>query len=289
MAAQLLEGKIVAQKVYQEILPKIKQLKEKGVTPTIAFIRVGEDAASQIYVGMKDKKAAELGLATQTHVLPSNTSANDLLASIQTYNADPQIHGILLQAPLPSSLREQTFFQAISPLKDVDGFHPENMGKLLLGDSTGFLPCTPAGIHRLLIEYQIPLQGAEVVVLGRGNIVGKPLAALLMQKAKYCNATVTVLHSQSHSIAETCRRADVLIAAMGQPHFVKANMVKPGAVVIDVGVNRDPVTNSILGDVDFNAVKEIAGFITPNPGGVGPLTIAMLMANTVLACEKLNP
>ena len=288
MTAHLLQGKIVAQKVYQEILPKIKQLKEKGVNPSLAFIRVGEDPASQIYVEMKDKKAAELGILTQTQVLPATISETELLTLIHNYNANPKIHGILLQAPLPNHLKEQNFFQAISPKKDVDAFHPENIGQLLLGNLSSFIPCTPAGIHRLLVEYQIPIEGAEVVILGRGNIVGKPLAALLMQKAKHYNATVTVLHSQSRAIEETCRRADILIAAMGHPHFVKDHMVKPGATVIDVGVNRT-ANNQIIGDVDFNAIKKIANFITPNPGGVGPMTIAMLMANTVRACENFNP
>ena len=287
MAARLLEGKNIAQKIYQNLISKIRKLKEKGVSPSIAFIRVGQDPASQVYVTMKDKKAAELDIATQTHVLPITTSELELLTLIQNLNNDPNTHAVLLQTPLPSHLKEQTFFRAISPQKDVDGFHPENMGKLLLGDPTGFLPCTPAGIHRLLIESQIPIEGAEVVILGRGNIVGKPMAALLMQKAKHCNATITLLHSQSRHITEICQRADILIAAMGKPHFVKGHMIKPGATVIDVGVNRNS-NNQIIGDVDFNAAKQIAGFITPNPGGIGPMTIAMLMANTVRACANLN-
>lgn len=286
MPAELLNGRQVAQKIHQQTHQRVEQLKAKGVTPFIQFIRVGDDPASQIYVEMKDKKAAELGIFTQTHVLPANTSEKEIFSLIQKSNLDSKIHGILLQAPLPPPLNEQKFFSAISPQKDVDGFHPENMGKLLLGDSSGFIPCTPAGIHRLLIDYQIPIEGANVVILGRGNIVGKPIAALLMQKAKNCNATVTLLHSKSKNIAEICQRADILIAAMGKPHFVKATMVKPGAAVIDVGVSRDPATHRIVGDVDFEAVQQVAGFITPNPGGVGPMTIAMLMSNVVSACER---
>ncbi|MBX7157182.1 MAG: bifunctional 5,10-methylenetetrahydrofolate dehydrogenase/5,10-methenyltetrahydrofolate cyclohydrolase [Verrucomicrobiae bacterium] len=288
MTAQLLDGKKVAQKIHQQTLQQVKQLKEKGVTPSILFIRVGEDPASQIYVSMKDKKAAELAIFTQTHILPDSVSEKEIFSLIQQSNSDPKIHGILLQSPLPSHLNEQTFFSAIAPQKDVDGFHPENMGKLLLGDFSGFIPCTPAGIHRLLIEYKIPIEGANVALLGRGNIVGKPIAALLMQKAKDCNATVTVLHSHSKNIPEICQHADILIAAMGKPHFIKAEMVKPGATVIDVGVSRDPATHRIVGDVDFEAVQQAASFITPNPGGVGPMTIAMLMANVVRACEKLT-
>jgi methylenetetrahydrofolate dehydrogenase (NADP+)/methenyltetrahydrofolate cyclohydrolase len=287
MPAHLLNGKLAAEKIHQQTHQRVEQLKAKGVTPFIQFIRVGDDPASQIYVEMKDKKAAELGIFTQTHVLPPNTSEKEIFSFIQKSNLDPKIHGVLLQAPLPTPLNEQNFFSAISPQKDIDGFHPENMGKLLLGDPSGFIPCTPAGIHRLLIDYQIPIEGADVVILGRGNIVGKPIAALLMQKAKNCNATVTLLHSKSKNIAEICQRADILIAAMGKPHFIKADMVKPGAAVIDVGVSRDPATHRIVGDVDFEAVQQVAGFITPNPGGVGPMTIAMLMSNVVSACERL--
>jgi methylenetetrahydrofolate dehydrogenase (NADP+)/methenyltetrahydrofolate cyclohydrolase len=209
---------------------------------------------------------------------------------IDKLNRDPGVHGILVQAPLPRQLKEEEIFGAIDFRKDVDGFHPVNVGKLLLGQNPLFKPCTPAGVHELLIRTGVPISGAEVVILGRGNIVGKPMAAILLQKEKHGDATVTVLHSRSRNIGEHCRRADILIAAMGQAHFVKAAMVKPGAVVIDVGVNRvdDPAAKNgyrLVGDVDFEAVREVAGAITPNPGGVGPMTIAMLLSNTVRAAE----
>jgi len=209
---------------------------------------------------------------------------------IAEFNADPRLHGILVQAPLPRHIDAAAVYAAVAPAKDVDGFHPINVGKLMLGDPSGFVPCTPAGVHELLIRSRVPIEGAEVVVLGRGNIVGKPMAALLCQKAKHANATVTLCHSQTRDIATHCRRADILIAAMGVAKFVKADMVKPGAVVIDVGVNRvaDPSAKGgarLVGDVDFENVQPLAGKITPNPGGVGPMTIALLMRNTVRAAE----
>src|SRR5205814_3500994 len=215
---------------------------------------------------------------------------NELLALIEKLNIDARVHGILVQAPLPRHISETKIYSTVAPQKDVDGFHPVNVGKLMLGDSTGFLPCTPAGVHELLIRSQVKIEGAEVVVLGRGSIVGKPMAAILIQKAKHANATVTVCHSLTRDIAAHCRRADILIAALGAAGFVKADMVKPGAIVIDVGVNRvsDPSTKTgsrLVGDVDFAHVQPVAGKITPNPGGVGPMTIAMLMANTVRAAE----
>jgi len=214
-----------------------------------------------------------------------------LLEIIRQHNADPSIHGILVQAPLPGHIDETVIYAAVNPAKDVDGFHPVNVGKLMLHQPGGFLPCTPAGVHELLIRSEVKLEGAEVVVLGRGNIVGKPMAAILIQKAQHANATVTVCHSRSRDIADHCRRADIIIAALGVPQFVKADMVKEGAVIMDVGVNRipDPSTKSgsrLVGDVDFDAIQPKAGAITPNPGGVGPMTIAMLMKNTVLAAEQ---
>ena len=205
-------------------------------------------------------------------------------------NADPACHGILVQAPLPAHIDQATIFAAVSPAKDVDGFHPVNVGKLMLGDPTGFIPCTPAGVHELLIRSGVKTAGAEVVVLGRGNIVGKPMTAILCQKARHADATVTLVHSRTRDVAAHCRRADIIIAAMGVPHFVKADMVRPGAVIMDVGVNRIPDATAkngsrLVGDVDFAAVQPLAGLITPNPGGVGPMTIAMLMRNTVRAAE----
>jgi methylenetetrahydrofolate dehydrogenase (NADP+)/methenyltetrahydrofolate cyclohydrolase len=251
---------------------------------------VGEDPASKVYVGRKEKCCSELGLFSETHVLPENTTQAELLALLAKLNATPHLHGILVQAPLPKQIREALVFATVLPAKDVDGFHPVNVGKLMLGDPTGFRPCTPAGIMELLARSNVTTSGAEVVVLGRGNIVGKPMAAMLCQKGPGANATVTICHSATRDLAGHCRRADILIAAMGVPELVKADMVKPGAVVIDVGVNRvpDPTAKTgtkLVGDVDFAAVQPRAGRITPNPGGVGPMTIALLMQNTVRAAE----
>jgi methylenetetrahydrofolate dehydrogenase (NADP+) / methenyltetrahydrofolate cyclohydrolase len=289
-SARLIDGKAISAQIHSETKIRTLALREKGVTPGITFVRVGEDPASRAYVRMKGAKAEELGIRSETVVLDEKTSQSELLALIDGLNRDPKVHGILVQAPLPRHLKEEEIFSAIDYRKDVDGFHPVNVGKLLLGQNPLFKPCTPSGVHELLIRSEVPISGAEVVVLGRGNIVGKPMAAILMQKDKHADATVTVLHSRSRNIAEHCRRADILIAAMGQARFVKADMVKPGAVVIDVGVNRvdDPSAKNgyrLVGDVDFEAVQEVAGAITPNPGGVGPMTIAMLLSNTVRAAE----
>jgi methylenetetrahydrofolate dehydrogenase (NADP+)/methenyltetrahydrofolate cyclohydrolase len=289
--ARLIDGKLISAQIHSETKARTLALREKqGVTPGITFVRVGEDPASRAYVRMKGAKAGELGIRSETVVLDEKTPQAELAALIDKLNRDPRVHGILVQAPLPRHLKEDEIFSAIDYRKDVDGFHPVNVGKLLLGQHPLFKPCTPAGVHELLIRTEVPLSGAEVVILGRGNIVGKPMAAILMQKDKYADATVTVLHSRSKNIAEHCRRADILIAAMGQALFVKAGMVKPGAVVIDVGVNRvdDPDAKNgyrLVGDVDFEAVRQVAGAITPNPGGVGPMTIAMLLSNTVRAAE----
>jgi len=264
----------------------VAELKQRGVTPGLAFVRVGEDPASKVYVGRKEKACAELGIFSEMHVLPEQTSEQELLALISKLNSNPHLHGILVQAPLPKHIRESKIFSTVSPEKDVDGFHPVNAGKLMLGDATGFRPCTPAGIIELLARSNVKTEGAEVVVLGRGNIVGKPMAAMLCQKGKNANATVTICHSATRDIKSHCQRADILIAAMGVAEFVKTEMVKPGATVIDVGVNR--VNGKLVGDVDFAAVQKVAGKITPNPGGVGPMTIAMLMQNTVRAAEIKN-
>jgi methylenetetrahydrofolate dehydrogenase (NADP+)/methenyltetrahydrofolate cyclohydrolase len=286
----LIDGRAIAEQIHAETSHRLAVLKQRGVQPGLAFVRVGEDPASQVYVGMKERMSARLGIASLTRVLPEATSEADLIALIARLNADPKVHGILVQAPLPRPINPAAVYAAVLPQKDVDGFHPVNAGKLILGDSTGFLPCTPAGVHELLIRSQVKIEGAEVVVLGRGNIVGKPMAAILIQKAKHANATVTLCHSLTRDIAAHCRRADILIAALGAAGFVKADMVKPGAIVIDVGVNRihDPNAKGgarLVGDVDFARVQPVAGKITPNPGGVGPMTIAMLMQNTVRAAE----
>jgi methylenetetrahydrofolate dehydrogenase (NADP+) / methenyltetrahydrofolate cyclohydrolase len=288
--ANLIDGRAIASQIQSETAGRIAALKARGVQPGLAFVRVGEDPASRVYVGMKEKACAQLEIFSETRVLPEATTESELLALLAQLNADARIHGILVQAPLPRQMRETVVYGAVSPQKDVDGFHPVNVGKLMLGDASGFLPCTPAGVLELLVRSGVKIEGAEAVILGRGNIVGKPMAAILCQKAKHANATVTICHSQTRDIRAHCRRADILIAAMGVPKFVTADMVKPGAVVIDVGVNRvnDPAAKSgsrLVGDVDFDAVQPVAGKITPNPGGVGPMTIAMLMQNTVRAAE----
>jgi methylenetetrahydrofolate dehydrogenase (NADP+)/methenyltetrahydrofolate cyclohydrolase len=239
---------------------------------------------------MKERACARLGIFSETKVLTAGTSESELLALLDKLNLDARIHGILVQAPLPSHISAARVYAAVRPEKDVDGFHPINVGKLMLGDPSGFVPCTPAGIQQLLIRSGVKTSGAEAVILGRGDIVGKPMAAILLQKAKHADATVTICHSRTRDITAHCRRADILVAAMGVAEFVKAEMVKPGAVVIDVGVNRidDPAAKGgsrLVGDVDFARVQPIAGKITPNPGGVGPMTIALLMQNTVRAAE----
>jgi methylenetetrahydrofolate dehydrogenase (NADP+)/methenyltetrahydrofolate cyclohydrolase len=289
----LIDGRAIAGLIHEETRQAIARLLEGGLQSGLAFVRVGEDPASRVYVGMKEKTCLNLGIHSKIHVLPGDTTEKALLELVAELNADATVHGILVQAPLPGHINSAAIFNTISPGKDVDGFHPVNMGKLLLGDTDGFVPCTPAGVKELLLRSGVELSGAEVVVLGRGNIVGKPLAALLLQKSKGANATVTLCHSRTRDLADHCRRADVLVAAMGVVEFVKADMVKPGAVVIDVGVNRidDPTAKNggrLAGDVDFAAVQPVAGKITPNPGGVGPMTIAMLMRNTVRAAAAVR-
>ncbi len=287
----VIDGRAIAAQIQRELAQRVAELSKRGVRPGLAFVRVGEDPASKVYVGRKEKACAELGIFSETHVLPEAAGEGELLALLSRLNADSRLHGILVQAPLPKQIREAVVYAAVSPQKDVDGFHPVNVGKLMLGDPTGFQPCTPAGIRELLVRANVKTDGAEVVILGRGNIVGKPMAAMLCQKAKGANATVTICHSGTRDIRAHCRRADILIAAMGVPEFVKADMVKPGATVIDVGVNRvaDPAAKTgsrLVGDVDFAGVQPVAGRITPNPGGVGPMTIALLMQNTVRAAEN---
>ena len=286
----LIDGRAIAAQIQRELVARMAALRARGVPPGLAFVRVGEDPASKVYVGRKEKCCAELGIVSETHVLPAAATEAELLALLAKLNADARLHGILVQAPLPKQIRESVVFSTVLPSKDVDGFHPVNVGKLMLGDETGFRPCTPAGIMELLARSAVATSGAEVVVLGRGNIVGKPMAAMLCQKGAGANATVTLCHSATRDIAAHCRRADIIIAALGVAEFVKADFIKPGAVVIDVGVNRVPDPGSktgakLVGDVDFAAVQPIAGRITPNPGGVGPMTIAMLMQNTVRAAE----
>ena len=286
----VVDGRAIAAQIQQELAARVAALKQRGVIPGLAFVRVGEDPASKVYVGRKEKACAELGIVSETHILPEKTSEVELLALIGKLNSAAHLHGILVQAPLPKQIRESVVFSTVLPTKDVDGFHPVNVGKLMLGDDSGFKPCTPAGVMELLARSGVKTDGAEVVVLGRGNIVGKPMAAMLCQKGKNANATVTICHSATRNVKEHCRRADIIIAAIGVAEFLKADMVKPGAVIMDVGVNRipDPTSKSgtkLVGDVDFANVQPIAGKITPNPGGVGPMTIAMLLQNTVRAAE----
>jgi methylenetetrahydrofolate dehydrogenase (NADP+)/methenyltetrahydrofolate cyclohydrolase len=287
-ATNLIDGRVIANQIHAQTSQQVTALLARGVQPALAFVRVGEDPASKVYVGMKERMSEKLGIRSVTRVLPAATTEAELLQLLAQLNADPSVHGILVQAPLPPHLNSPRIFATVLPTKDVDGFHPVNVGKLMLGDTSGFVPCTPAGIHELLIRSQVRIPGADVVVLGRGNIVGKPMAAILLQKTRQANATVTLCHSQSRDIAAHCRRADIVIAAIGVAHFLQADMIKPGAVVVDVGTNRvpDPTAKDgsrLVGDVDFAAVQPVAGLITPNPGGVGPMTIAMLMRNTVQA------
>jgi methylenetetrahydrofolate dehydrogenase (NADP+)/methenyltetrahydrofolate cyclohydrolase len=291
--SNLIDGRAIAQKVQEDLLPRIAALKSRGRPPGLAFVRVGEDPASKVYVGRKEKACADLGIFSEIQVLPEKTTEGELLQVLTRLNGDAALHGILVQSPLPLHIRSEKIYSTVNPEKDVDGFHPVNMGKLVLGDASGFVACTPAGIRELLVRSGIKIEGANVVVLGRGNIVGKPLSILLCQKQKHANATVTLCHSGTRDLKAHCLGADIVVAAMGVPEFVKADMVKPGATVVDVGVNRinDATAKTgsrLVGDVDFAAVQPVAGRITPNPGGVGPMTIAMLMQNTVLAAERAS-
>lgn len=290
--SRLIEGRAVAEKVYEELRGEIAQLKKSGRTPGLAVVLVGDNPASRAYVRSKDKMCRDLGLHSVKLELPADTTQDELLGRVHDLNGDPAIHGILVQSPPPKQIDEAAIIRAIDPAKDVDGFHPANVAKLALGDKSGFVPCTPLGCQRLLMESGTEIAGAHVVILGRSMIVGKPLALLLMRKGKGGDATVTVVHSRSQRLAEITRSADILIAAIGQPEFVRAEHVRDGAVVIDVGINRvdDPTMERgyrLVGDVAFAEVSEKASAITPVPGGVGPMTIAMLMANTVRACRQM--
>ncbi|MES2273673.1 MAG: bifunctional methylenetetrahydrofolate dehydrogenase/methenyltetrahydrofolate cyclohydrolase FolD [Chlamydiota bacterium] len=274
----LIDGKKIANEIQRELASQVSGL--RGRKPGLAFILVGENPASQSYVRSKKKACADTGIASTLIELPASISQSELLDQIDQLNQDPSIDGILVQLPLPLSIDEKTVTAAISPQKDVDGFHPLNVGKMLLGEDDGFLPCTPLGIKVLLEKCKIPVETKHVVIVGRSNIVGKPLAAILMQKKPHCNATVTVAHSQSEHLSTLTRSADILVAAVGRPGFIKKEMIKPGATVIDVGINRLK-DGKLVGDVDFSEVSSVAGHITPVPGGVGPMTIAMLLQNTL--------
>ncbi len=290
MTAQIIDGKQVAADMRAELKEKVTELKTKGVTPGLAVVLVGEDPASKSYVTAKERACEEIGIFSDDNRLAADTKEEDLLTLIDKLNKDPKINGILVQLPLPKHIDEDKILLAIDPAKDVDGFHPVNVGKMVVGQDA-YLPCTPHGIIQLLLRSNVKLEGAEVVIVGRSNIVGKPLTNMLIQKAPTGNATVTVCHTRTKNMAEHVKRADIVIAAAGWPNTVTADMVKDGAVVIDVGVNRvEDATKKrgyrLVGDVDFEAVKEKASLITPVPGGVGPMTITMLLYNTVQSAEK---
>jgi len=274
----LLDGKKVAHEIQESLKKKIGGI--QGRKPGLAFILVGDHPPSQLYVQSKKKGCAFVGIFSTVLELPQKVAQSDLLKQIEELNRNPEIDGILVQLPLPPHIDEKRITAAIDPSKDVDGFHPINVGKMLLGEEDGFLPCTPHGIKVLLEKYRIPVEGKHVVIVGRSNIVGKPLAAILMQKKPHCNATVTIAHSQSENLSALTRSADILVAALGQPLFIKKEMVRAGATVIDVGINRLP-DGRVVGDVDFDEVSASGGPITPVPGGIGPMTIAMLLHNTL--------
>ena len=280
MTARIIDGKAIAQEVRAEWKVRADALKAHGITPGLAVIIVGEDAASKIYVGNKVKACAELGIYSEHIALPADTPEATLLAKIAELNANPAIHGILVQLPMPKHIDSHKVLEAISPSKDVDGFHPQNVGALVTGNIR-FAPCTPYGAMKLLEKTGVAIEGKHAVVVGRSNIVGKPMALMLLHK----NATVTICTSKTHDLAHHTRDADILVVATGKPQMITGDMIKPGAAVIDVGINRLP-SGKLVGDVNFDSAKEVAGWITPVPGGVGPMTITMLVANTVQAAER---
>lgn len=290
MPAELLDGISVARTIRDEVAAAVLVQQARGVVPGLAVVLVGEDPASTVYVRNKGRACEEAGMHSVTIRLPDATTQTELLAVVDQLNADPAIHGLLVQMPLPKQCNADEVIRRIDPAKDVDGFHPINAGKLIIGEKDGFAPCTPAGVMELLKRYSIPTSGAEVVIVGRSNIVGKPMASLLIQPG--VDATVTICHSRTRDLHAHTRRADILIAAIGRAKFVTADMVKAGATVIDVGINRvdEPRAKNgyvLAGDVDFAAVSAVAGRITPVPGGVGPLTIAMLLKSTVIAASRV--
>jgi methylenetetrahydrofolate dehydrogenase (NADP+) / methenyltetrahydrofolate cyclohydrolase len=290
LPAELIDGRAIAKKIRADVAERVKKLAARGVKPGLAVVLVGDDPASAVYVGAKGKATEEAGMYSQTIRLPADTAQSELLARVDALNADPKIHGILVQMPLPKQIDPDTVIRRIQPTKDVDGFHPINVGKMLVGERDGFIPCTPAGIQVMLRESGVKTPGKNCVIIGRSNIVGKPMAALMVQDNSDANCTVTVCHRHTTDLAGHTREADILIVAAGRAGIVTGDMVKPGAVVIDVGTNRvnDSASKTgtrLQGDVDFESVRKVASKITPVPGGVGPMTIAMLMANTVRAAE----
>ena len=291
MPARIISGKEIADAMRAELATDVEELKSKGVIPGLTVVLVGEDPASQVYVRMKGKACDKLGMKSETIRMPAETTEDELLQVVERLNTDDTVHGILVQLPLPDQINERRILLTIRPDKDVDGFHPVNIGKLSVGDPTGFRPCTPYGVQQMLLRSGVEISGAHAVIVGRSNIVGRPMASLLLHKGEGGNATVTVCHSRTKDLPEITRQADILIAAIGSPEFVKGDWVKPGATVIDVGVNRvdDPSVEKgyrLVGDVEFDAAKEVAAAITPVPGGVGPMTITMLLYNTVQAARQ---
>lgn len=280
MAAKIIDGKKISEELKETIKVEVGKLKEKGITPGLAVVLVGENPASKVYVKNKKKACENVGIYSEEHTLPEKTTQEELLSLVEKLNKDSNIHGILVQLPLPKHIDSDTILKAIAPSKDVDGFHPYNIGMLLIGKPI-FIPCTPYGIMKMIEHSGISIEGKTAVVVGRSNIVGKPVALLLMHK----NATVTVCHSKTKDLNEVCRRADILVAAIGKPRMIKADMVKEGAIVIDVGINRLD-DGSLVGDVDYEEVSKKAGWITPVPGGVGPMTITMLLNNTLEAARR---
>ena len=294
MRADLIDGKAIAAAIRAEVARDVDALRLRGVVPGLTVVLVGDDIASATYVGAKEKASREAGMASTTIRLPADTTQADLLALVEQLNQDEAVHGILVQMPLPPHIDPDTVIRHIQPSKDVDGFHPENVGKLLIGHTDGFVSCTPAGVIELLLRSGVETSGAEVVVVGRSNIVGKPMAALLVQARRGGDATVTICHSRTRDLASHVRRADILIVAAGRAEMITGDMIKPGAVVIDVGMNSVPDAtrakgSRLCGDVHFESASAVASRITPVPGGVGPMTIAMLLRNTVRAAERTHP
>ena len=291
-SARVMDGAAVAARITTEVQHRVSLLRERGVVPGLTVVLVGDDPASAVYVRSKETTCNALGMSGETIRLPATTTQQELLDVVDRLNADPKVHGILVQMPLPKQIDADAIIRRIAPEKDVDGFHPVNVGKLLIGAKDGFAPCTPAGVQVMLKEYGVDTRGADCVIVGRSNIVGKPMSSLMVQSGEGADSTVTVCHSRTRDLGAHTRRADILIVATGRPHMITADMVKPGAVVIDVGINRveDRTRKSgyrLVGDVDFERVRDVASLISPVPGGVGKMTIAMLMVNTVRAAERV--
>ncbi len=293
MPAELIDGVAIARSVREQVACDVERLTAEGLRPGLAVVLVGDDPASAVYVRSKGKACQEAGIHSVTMKLPAETSQSELIAQVDALNADPAIHGILVQMPLPRHIDTDTVIRRIRPDKDVDGFHPVNVGKNLIGERDGFVPCTPAGVQELLVRSGVQTRGAECVIVGRSNIVGKPMMALMVQSHEGANSTVTVCHSATRDLAAHVKRAEILIVAAGKPRMITGDMIRPGAVVVDVGINRvedasAPRGYRLVGDVDFQSASEVASLITPVPGGVGPMTIAMLLRNTVKAAEQME-